>query len=172
VVLTAPGESDMHSVGEDLQVQIRCICRGGNTMLTEVLAALAAAGGTAVVQAMATDAWDWARLGVVRLLGRGQDSHQLEVIETQLDEDAKLLERAGDNELVQVRQELTPVWRRRLAVLLEEDSEAADELRRLVEQIRDRLPESQRETVNSQLNVVRDHGTAYIVQGGDQHISR
>lgn len=139
-------------------------------MLAEFLAALAAAGGTAVVQAMATDAWESARSGVARLLGRGEDPHRQEIIKAQLDEDAALLERADDVEREMVRQELEPVWRRRLATYLDQHPEAIEELRELIEQIRDRLPGEQRMVVNNQLTVVRDHGTGNIVQGGDQHI--
>ncbi|MGH3887065.1 MAG: hypothetical protein ACRDSZ_10955 [Pseudonocardiaceae bacterium] len=139
-------------------------------MLAEVLAALAAAGGTAVVGAMATDAWESARSGVARLLGRGADPHRQEIIKAQLDEDAALLERVGDAEREMVRQELEPVWRRRLATYLDQHPEAVEELRELVEQISDRLPGEQRMVVNNQLTVVRDHGTGNIVQGGNQHI--
>jgi hypothetical protein len=139
-------------------------------MAAEVLAALAAAGGTAVVQAMATDAWESARSGVARLLGRSEDPHRQEVIEAQLDDDVALLQRAGDADRELVRQELEPVWRRRLATHLDQHPEAVDELRELVEQIRDRLPGEHRTVVNNQLNVVRDRGTGNFVVGGDQHI--
>ena len=139
-------------------------------MLTEIAAALAAAGGTAVVEAMATDAWESARSGIARLLGCGDDRHRREIIEAQLDEDAAMLERADPGDSEQVRQELEPVWRRRLATHLDQHPEALDELRELVEQVRDRLPGERRTVVNNQFNVVRDHATGNIVQGGDQHI--
>src|SRR6266516_97772 len=41
---------------------------GYDAVLAEMLEALAATGGTAVVAAMATDAWESARSGVARLL--------------------------------------------------------------------------------------------------------
>lgn len=41
-------------------------------MLSEALSGLAAAGGTALVGAVATDAWHSARTGFARLLGRGE----------------------------------------------------------------------------------------------------
>lgn len=40
-------------------------------MLTETLELLAATGGTALVSAAATDAWQTTRSGFTRLLGRG-----------------------------------------------------------------------------------------------------
>ncbi|MEU6172343.1 hypothetical protein ABZ832_10455 [Streptantibioticus parmotrematis] len=45
-------------------------------MLTEALAAPAAAGGTAVVQAAGTDAWTEVRRTVARLLGRDRTAKQ------------------------------------------------------------------------------------------------
>jgi len=56
-------------------------------MLVEALAALAGAGGTALVGAMATDAWNSTRSGVARLFGRGGTAQQT-AIEAQFDVNA------------------------------------------------------------------------------------
>jgi hypothetical protein len=55
-------------------------------MLTEALAALAASGGTALVAAAATDAWQYARTGFARLFAHGQRRHEL--VESRLDQTA------------------------------------------------------------------------------------
>jgi len=133
-------------------------------VLTEALAALAAAGGTAVVGAMATDAWQATRSGVARVLSRGGSPRQ-EVIEAQLDEDAGVLERAGEADRDQVRQELLPVWRRRLADYLQQHPDAAEELRELVDQVQGQLPTSQQAWVN---NVTVQAGRDAFAAGRDQ----
>lgn len=134
-------------------------------MLAEALAELAAAGGAAVVGAMATDAWAATRSGVARLFGRG-DARRTEVIEAQLEEDADMLGRAADAD--QARQDLLPMWRRRLADYLSQDPEAAQGLRELVEQVRAQLPAPRQSWV--QTNIARDHATQNIVQHGTQNV--
>lgn len=135
-------------------------------MLEEILA-LAAAGGTALVGAMATDAWESARSGVARLLGR-DDQRQSEVIKAQLDEDAALVRGAGEDG-DQVRGELAPVWGRRLAALLQDNPGAADELRILVKGVRSQVPPQQQAWIQHVTATLG--GTAFGQQGpGGQHI--
>ncbi|MET9435921.1 hypothetical protein [Streptomyces sp. NPDC006551] len=93
-------------------------------MLAESLTALAAAGGGAVVAAMATDAWQVTRDGVVQLF-RGREG-----VAARLEEDAALVEGAEDPD--GVRQALLPAWVVRLGALLAEHPEYQDELRRLI----------------------------------------
>lgn len=134
-------------------------------MLEEILA-LAAAGGAALVGAMATDAWEFTRSRVASLFGRG-DARRTEAIEGQLEEDAGMLERTADTD--QARQDLLPVWRRRLADYLSQDPEAAEGLRELVEQVQAKLPAQQQAWV--QTNIARDHANQNIVQGGNQYVN-
>lgn len=135
-------------------------------MLEEILA-LAAAGGTAVVGAMATDAWESARSGVARLLGR-EDRGRAEIIEAQLDADDSLVRGAGED-VDQVRRELALVWGRRLAVLLKDNPEAADKLRVLVECVQTQVPSQQQAWI--QHLTATEGGTAFGQQGsGGQHI--
>src|SRR5215207_345905 len=119
-------------------------------MLAETLMTLAAAGGTTLVGAMATDAWAAARDGVARLFGRA-GADQQSVTEHQLAEDADTLARVGEAEREQVRQELVPVWRRRLVRLLEEHPDAAieAELRDLVARVQSALPPAQQAWVQN-----------------------
>jgi hypothetical protein len=102
-------------------------------MLTEALSALAAAGGTAVVSAMATDAWRTAKVGFSRLLGRGDSGHTA-LVEQQLEATRAELQTAeGRGERALALQQAA--WTARLEDLLVEQPHAADELRKLIQQI-------------------------------------
>lgn len=136
-------------------------------MLTEALNAMAAAGGSAIVAAMATDAWGATRDRISRLLGRG-DAARVTVVEGQLDDDATLIERASDDEREQALAELAPVWRRRLVRLLEEQPGVESELREAVTAIHAALPSSQQAW--AQTNITHG-GTAFAVQGGSQQVN-
>ncbi|MEU3065109.1 hypothetical protein [Streptomyces subrutilus] len=138
-------------------------------MLAEPLAALAGAGATALIGAMATDVWQGARGGVVRLFGRGGEE-RASTIGAQLDEDAVLVGRTDPDAADEVRAELLPVWRRRLLLLLEEDPGSEGGLRELVAQVQGGLPAERQ--VWTQHNTARDHGTLFAVQGGSLHHHR
>ncbi|MER6421193.1 hypothetical protein [Streptomyces sp. NPDC001137] len=104
-------------------------------MLAESLAALAAAGGTAVVQCAGTDAWAMVRERVARLLGGGDVGREARELD-RLDQTGRALsgDSAADRAQV-VRWE--SAWQTRLELFLEtlagpEQAAAADELRRLV----------------------------------------
>ncbi|MFN2496846.1 MAG: hypothetical protein ABR608_13200 [Pseudonocardiaceae bacterium] len=134
-------------------------------MLVEGLAALAGAGGSALVGAMATDAWRATRSGVAQLFGRGGPAQQ-RAIEGQLDSNATLVAQAEDPD--EVRQSLAAVWRLELAALLRQHPDAEDELRALVAQIHEELPAPQQTWV--QTNIARDQATQNIVQHGNLHV--
>ncbi|MFF8479120.1 hypothetical protein [Streptomyces sp. NPDC015414] len=85
-------------------------------MSTEALAALAAAGGTAVVQAAGTDVWATVRQSVARLLGRG-DAQQEAAELSRLDQMHAVLAAEGDR--VGHRARWEAVWQTRLEVVLE-----------------------------------------------------
>ncbi|MEV6205704.1 hypothetical protein [Kitasatospora sp. NPDC051914] len=135
-------------------------------MLAESLTALAGAGASALIGAMATDLWQGTRGGVVRLFGRGGEARG-EAIGAQLDEDAVLVGRAEPAGADEIRAELLPVWRRRLLLLLEEHPDSESELRELVARVQDGLPAERQ--VWTQSNTARDHGTLFAVQGGSLH---
>ena len=107
-------------------------------MLEQALVALAAAGGTAVVQAAGTDVWIGLRGAVARWFGRGDERRERAELE-RLDQTAAELE-AGDEAAVErsrIRQET--VWQTRIEALLEtlddaERARAVDELRALLEE--------------------------------------
>ncbi|WAL71010.1 hypothetical protein OU787_05560 [Kitasatospora sp. YST-16] len=131
-------------------------------MLAESLVALASAGGTALVGAMATDAWQTVRDGAARLFGRGGAAGQ-ELVEARLDRDAGLVALASEPE--RARQGLAPAWQVELEALLTAHPELADELRVFVEQTVAALPRAEQHWT---LNVTaRDHGRAYGALGGN-----
>jgi hypothetical protein len=102
----------------------------------------ASAGGTALIGAAATDAWQTARDGVVRLFARGGE-RRAELVRDHLDRDVAVIEAAGPGERDEVRARLLPAWQVRLADLLEEFPEAREELSAWAEQVRAQLPDVQ-----------------------------
>ncbi|MFF9481691.1 hypothetical protein [Streptomyces sp. NPDC014733] len=105
-------------------------------MLDQALGALAAAGGTAVVQAAGTDMWTGLRQAVACWFGRGDAQRERTELE-RLDQAASELESAegAEAERVHVRQEAA--WQARIEALLEsldvtERSRAAEELSALL----------------------------------------
>jgi hypothetical protein len=111
-------------------------------MAAEWIAAAAAAGGTALIGAAATDTWQSARDWVVTLFTRG-GKRRAELIRDHLDQDAAVIGAAGPGERDEVRARLLPGWQVRLADLLEEFPEAREELSAWAEQVRAQLPAAQ-----------------------------
>ena len=105
-------------------------------MLVEGLMALAALAGRTVVAAAATDAWEAAKRGFVRLLGHG-DPKKERLAEQRLEETRQQLT-GTDSE--QARTVQVAQWTTRLADLLEEDPDAEADLRTLVQEIQAALP--------------------------------
>ncbi|MFJ8589484.1 hypothetical protein ACIRD2_33145 [Streptomyces sp. NPDC093595] len=138
-------------------------------MSAEPLMALAGAGATALIGAMATDAWQGVRGAIVRLFGRGPGGPERgELVATRLDEDAELVGQSTEpGSADEIRRELLPVWRRRLVLLLEEQPDAEGEFRELIERVRGR-PAGDREAW-VQHNTARDQSTLFAVQGGSVH---
>jgi hypothetical protein len=87
-------------------------------VLEAAVAALAATGGTAVVQAAGTDTWYGVRRAVARWFGRG-DAAREEAALARLDRTAEAVagDAAGDG---RARAELAAAWRTRFTDLLEE----------------------------------------------------
>src|SRR5262245_14107247 len=120
-------------------------------MLAETLMALAALAGNTVVAAATTDAWEAARRGFARLMGRG-DPERTAVAERRLAETREQLAGATGADLEQARAALAERWARRLADLLEEHPYAEAELRALVQQIR--------ATLSAEMVSATDHAVA------------
>jgi hypothetical protein len=128
-------------------------------MLEETLQAIATAGGSAIVGAMATDGWKAVRARVAKLFGHGNVVDQA-AAEEFLDTDARLVEFAEEGDRDRTRAELLPAWQVRLAEFLRRHPEA-------VAQVHALAPSGS----PVQHNIATSNGTLYAVQGGDQHIT-
>ncbi|MFE6052863.1 hypothetical protein ACFQ6N_19070 [Kitasatospora sp. NPDC056446] len=138
------------------------------------MTALAAAGGTAVVQAAGTDAWSGVRQQVARWFGRGNPQREHAELE-RLDQTVGELEsaRPTDVERVRIRQEAA--WQGRIEALLEslediERARVADELRTLLVQQASHSSVSADQSglaVGGNLDVRADHGSAAAVTMGN-----
>ena len=109
---------------------------GVGWVLAETLTGLAAAGGTAVMQAAGTDAWAGFRSRMAKWFGRG-DAGREQVALERLDRTAAVLETAGPGELDRVRVGQEASWQTMFELLLEgldgqEQQRAVDELRALL----------------------------------------
>jgi hypothetical protein len=127
--------------------------------MLEALLALAALAGNTVVAAATTDAWEAARRGFARLLGRG-DAKREQLADRRLEKTRQELAGLSGQELETARTELARAWQVRVADLLEEDPGVEAELRAVVEEVRAQLPAGVVSAV--------DHAVA---AGGDLSIS-
>ncbi|WP_030732516.1 hypothetical protein [Streptomyces sp. NRRL S-237] len=106
-------------------------------MLAEAMTALAAAGGTAVVQAAGTDVWTGFRQQVAGWFGRGGNAQRESAELERLDQTASALEAAGPEQVERVRLRQEAYWEAWFVTFLEglEDAQreqAASELRALL----------------------------------------
>jgi hypothetical protein len=125
---------------------------------------LAEKGALAVVGSMATGAFRVAQARIAKLFGKlGPGEEQ--ATHAQLDADEGLVQSAAEVERADVRGELAPLWRRRLARLLAEHPDVELELTGLLTELESALPAEQQQWV--QTVIARDHGRAYAAQGGN-----
>jgi hypothetical protein len=103
-------------------------------VLAEALAALAAAGGTALVEAATTDAWEKAKSGFARLFGRGDD-RRTEVIEARLESTRAELVPLTGAALERAREARAAEWTTRLRDVLEEHPDSAEMLRGVLDDL-------------------------------------
>src|SRR5258708_22469657 len=103
-------------------------------MLAETLMALAVLAGNTVVAAATTDAWEAARHGFARLLGRG-DPDRTKVAERRLAETHEQLTVAAGADLEPVRSALQAQWVTRLAGLVEGDPGVEGDFRALGQEV-------------------------------------
>ena len=107
--------------------------------LVAALMALATLAGNTVVTAAVTDAWEAARKGFARLLGRG-DPDRTKAVERRLEETREQLTEATGADLERTRAALEAQWVTRLADLLEDAPGVEADLRALVREIQAQLP--------------------------------
>ncbi|MFI7415128.1 hypothetical protein ACIBU0_41485 [Streptomyces sp. NPDC049627] len=130
------------------------------------LIALASAGGTAVVSAMATDGWETLRSGVVTLWRRFRPDSAAE-LERDLEASRSALLAAPDTESQPVRQALQSAWQGRMLTLFLEDRAAATEFEDMLSKLAEAGSHRRNVTFNAE---ARDHGRVYQA-GGNQFIS-
>lgn len=111
-------------------------------MADEWLYALSMSGATALVTAAASDFWQEIRAGFRKLFGNG-DQNREQLAERRLDEVATVIEQADDTAREAVRETQILVWRTRLADLLEEEPDLAEELRTLIGRVDAVLPRAE-----------------------------
>lgn len=126
-------------------------------MTTEALSELAAAGGAALVAAMATDAWQTTRTRFVALLSR---DGLRGTVEDQMDQQADAVADTAEHARDDARTALVPAWRLRLATFLQEYPETAQELRDAIAEVRARLPQDGYRRVHLEVRAGRDAYTA------------
>ena len=119
------------------------------------LMALATLAGNMVVTAAVTDAWEVARKGFARLLGRG-DPHRTNVAEQRLEATHDQLTNVTGADLERVRAALEAQWTTRLADMLEEDPGMEADLRALVEAVQAQLPAGMVSAADHSLAAGRD----------------
>ncbi|KJY24747.1 hypothetical protein VR45_40545 [Streptomyces sp. NRRL S-495] len=143
-------------------------------MLTEALAASAAAGGAAVVQAAATDAWTGTREKVAGWFGRRDPSRQTAELEL-LDETARVITQAEDDRRPDVMAAHEAFWRSRIERALaaapddQHRNQAARELDVLLQVIRAAVPSGNGSlTVGGDLTIRSAPGSiaAGVINGG------
>ncbi|MDQ4093618.1 MAG: hypothetical protein M3143_09535 [Actinomycetota bacterium] len=121
--------------------------------------AVARAGGTVLVAAMATGGWQATRSGIAGLFNYRGPVMQA-AIELQLDAQAALVSRTGNPD--EVREVLAAVWRLELTALLRHHPEAKGQLRTLVVQVWEALPTPQQTWVRT--NIARNQAAQYTAQ--------
>jgi hypothetical protein len=131
------------------------------------------AAGTALVGAMATDAWQQARNAVVAWWRRARGAEEAEAVGDDLDAVRPQIVAARQASDADTEQALVGAWRLRLQQALRDDPTLAAELRRLLdEHLAPPLPADERTQVGSLVMRAEASGNARIYQAGrDQHIT-
>ncbi len=126
--------------------------------MTAELTQLAQTAATTLVAAATTSTWGAARDGFSRLFGRGGGN---ELAERRLDETSTEINKASGVERDRLRADLTRTWQTRLADLLDERPEMADEMVALVGALKTSLPAPH----YSQHVEARDNSTVFVTFG-------
>ena len=141
-------------------------------MAVEALAALAAAAGMALVNAMVVDGWEGVRRRLARLLGRGNDE-EAEVAAARLEKSREMLAGLSGADLGKAQAEQAVVWRTRLGDLLEDHPEVEGELRNLVAEVQAQVVVGSAGSVRQQVvgldraqQAVPGHGVQHNLFGG------
>lgn len=146
-------------------------------MLGEALTALAAAGGTAVVQAAGTSTWQGLQQALARWFGHGDEERERAVLE-RLDSTSVVLTAALDSELEQATIMQQAAWQARFETVLEglresEREQAAEALRLLLNAHAgwEASAGDGGAAVSGRVDIRADHGSAAALRMGDVTIN-
>jgi hypothetical protein len=130
------------------------------------------AAGTALVGAMATDAWEQARAGMVALWRRVHPDNA-DVVEAELAEVRTEVLTAREADDADTEQALVGSWQVRLQQLLRADPALAGELRRVLdEELTPVLTAGEQTRIGSIMMTATASGQGRVYQAGrDQHIT-
>jgi hypothetical protein len=133
---------------------------------------IALAAGTALVSAMAADAWEGARSGLVTLW-RQVRPEQAEVVDEELADTRTQVLAARESGEDDTEQALVADWQLRIQALLRADPAVAAELRRLLDTDFATVPGAQeRDRVGTLEMRAEASGSGRVYQAGrDQHIT-
>ncbi|MFF9352368.1 hypothetical protein [Streptomyces sp. NPDC014734] len=131
------------------------------------LAALAASGATTLVGLMVSDVWAQARDRVAGLFAHGGDRSAGELAriersqaeQLQASREALLTARASQDEATAA--DITQEWEARLRRLLRGDPAMADELRRLLDELRPQLPQQPAVSVHNTISDGEFHAPVF-----------
>ncbi|MER7370968.1 hypothetical protein [Nonomuraea wenchangensis] len=129
------------------------------------------AAGTALVTAMATDAWQSAREGAVALW-RKVRPEQVEVVEAELVEVREQVLQARRDDDADTEQALAGMWQVRLQQLLRADPSLAPQIQRVLDEVlTPALAPAERERIGSLVMKAKASGHGRVYQAGrDQTI--
>ncbi|WBP89805.1 hypothetical protein [Kitasatospora cathayae] len=125
-------------------------------METEI-ADLATRGATALVGLMVTEAWARVKPRFAALFGRDRE----EEISQELDEIQSEIAEAPEARDAQV-----PQWQRRLRLLLQNNPEAATQLRQILDEFTSKSPEQPSTVIHNELKDMTVHGSVIQVGKG------
>jgi hypothetical protein len=133
---------------------------------------IALAAGTALVGAMATDAWQQARAAVVTLWRRVH-ADQAEIVTSELETVRSRILTAREAADEATEQALVGAWRLRLQQLLEEDPSLADDMRRLLdEHLAPALPGEEQSQLQAVVMKAETHDESRVYMAArDLHIN-
>lgn len=132
---------------------------------------IALAAATALLGAMATDAWQHTRAAVVAWWQKSHPEHARD-INRELDRTYSQAVAAGHSGDEDIWQALTDPWRLRFQQLIDANSSARQELRRLLdEHLVPTLPPAEQTQVRQIIHLRAQDQARQYVAGRDQHIS-
>jgi hypothetical protein len=133
---------------------------------------IALAAGTALVGAIATDAWQGARTGLVAVWHRVRPE-QAEAVDAELAETRAQVLAARQAGETDTEQTLVADWQLRIQALLRANPAVADELRRLLDtQLAPALGAEERSRIGKLVMKAEATGGGRVYQAGrDQHIT-